>query len=814
MSQPQCGFTHKSTVPVFLLLGFLAAMGQAEAATKYWVGGTAGNFSDANRWALTSGGTDYTTTPGSADVATFDGGGVANCTITADPNVGGIDIKSTYTGTINTNAGLNVTVGASGFAQAGGTFTAPADSLIVQGNFTVTAGTFTHNSGTLHFNRQVCNASGASTIDVPTSLTVASLKLGGGDTCGYASSITYTVASGDTLIATGTLTDQRDSSAGYVVVNGGTVEAQGNVVVGVGANGGSTTVRFTGTANQAITQTAGTKAPTLQVNKSSGVVALASNVNGGNFIMTAGTLDMAGFTLTLSGALNSTGGTILAKGAGKPITAFSLGSSASGSIIYLGDATDGAVTLEDGSYGSLTVDNPGTTFNLSGYTGILKDATITAGSTLDVTTASYNFDFVGSGSQQFVNHGTFVPRAGAVNLSTFSSSSDTAAVTLVGATTFYTLVYATANAKLILPAGSTITVQNTLTLQGTVGQPLYLVSSTPGVAARLTLQAGGTQRLLNLSVKDNDASGGQQLIAYGSNDLGNNTNWSFQALDINSGLVGYWKLDNDATDASGSGNHGTATGVTYVATPPPTSYTNTHAASFDGSSSRIALAGGTNANVSGDITVATWVKPNYTTDGVVLHKDGQYSLILRPYPGLGAYYSYLSWADSSNWSYANFGNQFIALPSTAWTHLAVTKSGGTVTWYTNGTLMGSKAFGGSLTTTTNIMQIGCYASASACTGTYFKGSLDDVRVYNRALLETEIAKLASPQGTGVLTLKDPVTGSPTITNSTSVTASFTALESDATAYVLSNTDGSFGATSAISSTPSFTPGTTWTLSSG
>ncbi|MBI3083015.1 MAG: hypothetical protein HYY90_01420, partial [Candidatus Omnitrophica bacterium] len=55
------------------MLGLLLFPASAEAAVKYWVGGTAGNFSDANRWALTSGGTDYTTTPGSADVATFDG---------------------------------------------------------------------------------------------------------------------------------------------------------------------------------------------------------------------------------------------------------------------------------------------------------------------------------------------------------------------------------------------------------------------------------------------------------------------------------------------------------------------------------------------------------------------------------------------------------------------------------------------------------------------------------------------------------------------------------------------------------------------
>ena len=62
-------------IAIAALGSLLGLTGSAEAAVKYWVGGTAGNFSDANRWALTSGGTTYTTTPGEADVATFDGNG-------------------------------------------------------------------------------------------------------------------------------------------------------------------------------------------------------------------------------------------------------------------------------------------------------------------------------------------------------------------------------------------------------------------------------------------------------------------------------------------------------------------------------------------------------------------------------------------------------------------------------------------------------------------------------------------------------------------------------------------------------------------
>ncbi|MBI2000576.1 MAG: hypothetical protein HYS69_05255, partial [candidate division NC10 bacterium] len=87
-----------------------------------------------------------------------------------------------------------VTVGGSHFSQAGGTFTAPADSLIIQGNFTVTAGTFTHNSGTLYLNQ--IGYGSTRTIDVPTSLTLNHLTFGGYDYNGYNSALTHSIATG------------------------------------------------------------------------------------------------------------------------------------------------------------------------------------------------------------------------------------------------------------------------------------------------------------------------------------------------------------------------------------------------------------------------------------------------------------------------------------------------------------------------------------------------------------------------------------------------------------------------------------------
>src|ERR1700756_1075767 len=98
----------------------------AFGATKCWTGGGAtNNWSDTGNWAGGS-------LPSTTDVATFHG---ASCTtgtpdksVTIDQNVdlsgsgGGINIGSNYGGTITQNSTFTITLGSSGWVQAGGTF--------------------------------------------------------------------------------------------------------------------------------------------------------------------------------------------------------------------------------------------------------------------------------------------------------------------------------------------------------------------------------------------------------------------------------------------------------------------------------------------------------------------------------------------------------------------------------------------------------------------------------------------------------------------------------------------------------------------
>lgn len=103
----------------------------------------------------------------------------------------------------------------------------------------------------------------------------------------------------------------------------------------------------------------------------------------------------------------------------------------------------------------------------------------------------------------------------------FAGSSESA---LYGNTAFGGLVCTAPNKILKFEAGRTFSVSGLLELLG-----IHLRSTSDGVQARLSLSAAtGTQMIKKVSVKDNDASGGQTLTAEPrSKDLFNNLNWEF-----------------------------------------------------------------------------------------------------------------------------------------------------------------------------------------------------------------------------------------------------------------------------------------------
>ena len=209
----------------------------------------------------------------------------------------------------------------------------------------------------------------------------------------------------------------------------------------------------------------------------------------------------------------------------------------------------------------------------------------------------------------------------------------------------------------------------------------------------------------------------------------------YQELPVDQATVALWHMNETVgtsiVDASGNGNKGTLATGNSAPTLNVTSTLNT-GISFGGNQ-YLVLANGSQANVVGDeITIEMWIKPvgggNTLTP---IHKYNQYSISIDP---LGS----VAWADSSNWSYANFGYHNIGLASNTWQHLAITKKGGVVSIYLNGTLGFSQSFGGAIIASpANPLYLGCYGTS--CGAAYgYVGSIDEVRISNIARTPEEI----------------------------------------------------------------------------
>ena len=115
------------------------------------------------------------------------------------------------------------------------------------------------------------------------------------------------------------------------------------------------------------------------------------------------------------------------------------------------------------------------TFNLnSGQVSNTGDVTIFAGGTLDGGQGTLSV------SGNWSNSGTFIPGTGTV---IFTDGCALGPLQITGTTVFNNLTLTSSNGRtFVIPAGANITVNGTLTLQGTSGQPIALASSSAQLA--------------------------------------------------------------------------------------------------------------------------------------------------------------------------------------------------------------------------------------------------------------------------------------------------------------------------------------------
>jgi hypothetical protein len=182
-------------------------------------------------------------------------------------------------------------------------------------------------------------------------------------------------------------------------------------------------------------------------------------------------------------------------------------------------------------------------------------------------------------------------------------------------------------------------------------------------------------------------------------------------------------------DASGNGNHGTLSGTVRRSTKRFGT-----AMEFNGSSSMITVNDSVSLDLTKGMTLQAWVYPTAKTlqtwhTVIAKEKSGG-----APY---GLYVTHDSTRAATIIEVAGTQKTLMptgSLPIGKWTHLAATYDGVTQRMFVNGTQVDSRPQAGFIDVSDGKLRIG----GNLTWAEYFKGRLDEVRIYNRALSQAEI----------------------------------------------------------------------------
>ena len=232
---------------------------------------------------------------------------------------------------------------------------------------------------------------------------------------------------------------------------------------------------------------------------------------------------------------------------------------------------------------------------------------------------------------------------------------------------------------------------------------------------------------------------------------------------VGSGLVGYWTFDgqdtdwgaNTVNDMSTNSNNGTITNMST--STDAVSGIIGQALDFDGDNNYVDVPDSASLRVAdGDFSVSFWLK-----------RDAISSVIENLVGTENGVSNYLGWSIRLGGSdtisfYVNDGaGQKLAgggevLVVNEWYHfVGVVDSGNTIYYYLNGTLQDSTSLAGETAFEKNYgLDIGNIESGS---NRYFNGSIDEVRMYNRALSASEITELYNQGAEKLLKVNMPQT---------------------------------------------------------
>jgi hypothetical protein len=208
--------------------------------------------------------------------------------------------------------------------------------------------------------------------------------------------------------------------------------------------------------------------------------------------------------------------------------------------------------------------------------------------------------------------------------------------------------------------------------------------------------------------------------------------------EIHEGLIGYWKFDENqgdtANDSSGFGNTGTLTN-----TPVWTQGKLGSALSFDGSYVDCGLEAGN--GITDTLTLAAWININVFRDwAAIVIKGVSGGAPYGMYTGINGELKFMA----NNLTVANAKGGQAIMTSTAkmttgvWNHVAVTFGNNTVCLYINGEL--TDTFETKIVIGSREQSLIIGANLVIWADMYYRGLIDEVLIYDRALSPVEIKR--------------------------------------------------------------------------
>jgi len=196
------------------------------------------------------------------------------------------------------------------------------------------------------------------------------------------------------------------------------------------------------------------------------------------------------------------------------------------------------------------------------------------------------------------------------------------------------------------------------------------------------------------------------------------------------GLVGEWLFDQgDARDTSGNALDGTINGATPTA---DRSGRPSHAFHFDGLSQSITVTSAPALHFGGDHSISAWIRPaGFSAMAGIVSKYQNWTpggFMLRF--GAGAPYDTLDFDQNGTSSPKVIANQ--------WQHVGAVMQSGRVSIYLQGSLILRTTSAFNPPANDDFLGIGVDYSTR-----FYYGDIDEVRLYNRALTDAEMAALAS-----------------------------------------------------------------------